>query len=284
MILRNVPNDRICYILGPTGEGRRRLRRVPSELVSCLDYIFIESQETVRGWHLSNRVLDKQLDLMIYYYGDERDTQPATPSLRAHQYLNDDAVADWADSKAGRMGNMHYRAPYVPPRCDYGNANRSGNHEDGDALSASLSGSSGSSSDVADTRHKGQDSPRMPPPLVADTVESAMARTPLTVKSLRRLNVLMSSDLLGHLTHGSETLTCGAPDDENFHILKLEKTRLEGSERESMNGVELLIGGDQKGDNCAEQISKRVRGGSMARGGSQNVIDQTVGRLLVVSK
>jgi len=185
MILRNVPNDKIRYILGPTGEGRRRLRRVPSELVACLDYIFIESQETVRAWHLSNRVLDNQLDLMIYYYGDECDTRPATPSLWAHQYLNEDAVADWADSTAGHMGNMHYRAPYVPPRFDYRNANRSGNHEDGDALSASLSGSSGSSSDVADTRRKGQDTPRMPAPLVANTVESAMARTPLTVKSLR---------------------------------------------------------------------------------------------------
>jgi len=46
----------------------------------------------------------------------------------------------------------------------------------------------------------------MPPAPVGDTVESAMARTPLTVKSLNRLNVPMSSDLLGRLIRGSETL------------------------------------------------------------------------------
>jgi len=51
-----------------------------------------------------------------------------------------------------------------------------------------------------------------------------------------------------------------------------------------MKGVEGRIGRDPKGDNCEEQISKRVRGGAMAGGGSQNVMDETVGQLLVVSK
>jgi len=107
MILRNVPNDRIRSILGATGEGRRRLRRVPSERVSCIDYVFIDSDERVRAWLLSNPVLDDPLDLMIYCYHDEGDTRPATPSLRVLQYLHEDAVADWADSAAGHMGNMH---------------------------------------------------------------------------------------------------------------------------------------------------------------------------------
>jgi len=74
MISRNVSNDRIRYILGATGEGRRRLRRVPSEQVSCIDYVFIDSDETVRAWLLSNPVLDDPLDLMIYCYRDEGDT------------------------------------------------------------------------------------------------------------------------------------------------------------------------------------------------------------------
>jgi len=191
MISRNVPNDRIPYILGATGEGRRRLRRVPSEGVSCIDYVFIDSDETVRAWLLSNPVLNDPLDLLIYCYCDECDTRPATPSLRAHQYLHEDPVADWANSAAGLMGNMHYRAPYVPPRFDYGNANRSGDHQDGDAPSVSLPGSFGSSSDVSDTQRKGQDNPRMPPPPVGDTVESTMARTPVAVKSLNQLNVPM---------------------------------------------------------------------------------------------
>jgi len=284
MISRNVPNERIRYILDATGGGRRRLRRVPSERVSCIDYVFIHSDEMVRAWLLSNPVLDDPLDLMIYCYRDEGDTRPATPSLRAHQFLHEDAVADWAASAAGHMGNMHYRALYVLPRFDYGNSNRSGEYQDGDAPRVSLPGSSGSSSDVADSRCKGQDSPGMPPAPVRDTVESAMARTPLAVKSLNRLNVPMSSDLLGRLIRGSETLKCGAPDDENLEVPKFKKTRLGASERESMKGVEVRIGGDPKGDNCEEQISKRLHGGSMAGGGSQNIMDETVGQLLVVSK
>ena len=79
-ISRNVPNDRIRNILGATGEGSRRLRRFPSEWVSWIDYDFIDSDETVRAWLLSNPVLDDPLDLMIYCYRNEGDTRPATPS------------------------------------------------------------------------------------------------------------------------------------------------------------------------------------------------------------
>jgi len=94
----------------------------------------------------------------------------------------------------------------------------------------------------------------------------------------------LSSDLLGCLIRGSETLKRGAPDDENLDVPKFKKTRLEASERESMNGVEVRIGGDPKSNNCEEPISKTLRGGSLAGRGSQNVMDETVGRLLVVSK
>ena len=129
------------------------------------------------------------------------------------------------------MGNMHYRAPYVPPRFDYGNANRSGDYKNGDSPSVSLPGSTGSSSDIADTRRKHQDSPGMPPPPVGDTVESAMARTPLAVKPLNLLNVPMSFDLLGRLIRGSDTLKRSALDDENLEVPKFKKTRLGASER-----------------------------------------------------
>ena len=71
MFSRNVPNDRIRYILGDTGEGHRRLGSVPSERVSCIDYIFIDSDDTVRAWLLANPVLDDALDLMMYCYGNE---------------------------------------------------------------------------------------------------------------------------------------------------------------------------------------------------------------------
>ena len=84
MISRNEQNDRIRYILGATGEGRPRVPRVPSERVSCIDYVFIDSDETVRAWLLSNPVINDPLDLMIYSSRDEGDTRPATTSLRAH--------------------------------------------------------------------------------------------------------------------------------------------------------------------------------------------------------
>jgi len=114
----------------------------------------------------------------------------------------------------------------------------------------------------------------MPPPPVANTVESAMARTPLAFKSLNRLNVPMSSNLLGHLTCDSETLKCSAPaDDPYFDFPEFKKTRLDASEAEFMKGVEVHIGGNPKGDNCEELISKRLRGCN-GRGGSQNVTDE----------
>jgi len=232
MISRNVPNDRIRYILGATGEGRRRLRRVPSEWVSCIDYVFIDSDETVRAWFLSNPVLDDPLDLMIYSYRDEGPTGPATLSLRAHQYRYEDAVADWADSAAGQMGNMHCRAPYVPPRFDYGNAHRSGDHQDENATSVSLPASSGSSFDVADSRYQGQDTRGIPPPPLGETVETSMAGTPLGVKSLNRLNVPMSSDLHARLIGGNATRKGGAPDDENLDLLNLRK---HAEERQSVS-------------------------------------------------
>jgi len=74
MISRNVPNDRFRYIQGASGEGCSRLRRVPSDPVSCIDYVFIDRNDTVRAWLLSNLVLNDTLDLMIYWYREVGDT------------------------------------------------------------------------------------------------------------------------------------------------------------------------------------------------------------------
>jgi len=144
MISSNVRNDRICYMLGATREGRRRHRRGSSQWVSCIDYVFIDGDKAVRASLLLNPVLDNPLDLIIHCYCDGGDTGPATPSFRSHQYLHEDAVTYWAHSAAGHMGNVHYRAPYIPPKFDYGNTNRSAYHQDGYVLCVSLPGSSGS--------------------------------------------------------------------------------------------------------------------------------------------
>ena len=74
MVSRNVPNSQIRYILGATGEGCGRLGRVPSQRLSCIDYVFIDCDERVRAWLLSNPVLDDPLDLIMYCYRHERNT------------------------------------------------------------------------------------------------------------------------------------------------------------------------------------------------------------------
>jgi len=54
MIYRSVTHHRIRYRLGPTGEGRRRVSRSPLRELDSMDYVFIDSDETVRAWLLSN--------------------------------------------------------------------------------------------------------------------------------------------------------------------------------------------------------------------------------------
>jgi len=44
MISRKVPHNRIRYKLAATGEGRRRLLRIPSIPLSCTDDGFIDTE------------------------------------------------------------------------------------------------------------------------------------------------------------------------------------------------------------------------------------------------
>ena len=275
MISRNVTNHRIRYILGATGEGHRRLRQVPVERLSCIDYVFIDNNESLRSWLLSNPVLDDPLDLMIYCNHDEGDDRPETPSLRAHHYLGEDAVSDWADAAAGHIGQMHYRTPYVPPRFNSVGSNRSGGHENAGAPDVFSIKVSNSLSDPVDTRDRGQDSTGTPSP-VGDTVPSPIAYVPLAVKSSNQLNAPMSPDRLVRQRHTGETLKRGAPDDENFNISKFKKTPLGALEGEPMKGIEvhIQVGGDAKSDNCEEPVSRRL--GSIAGGSSRNVPDDGI--------
>jgi len=109
MIYRAVPHHRIRYILGATGEGRRRLRRSPMRELDSMDYVFIDSDETVRAWLLSNPVLDDPLPLMVYCYRDRGSERQDTPALRRVDYLNQNDVRNWAHDPAQRIGQMHSR-------------------------------------------------------------------------------------------------------------------------------------------------------------------------------
>lgn len=96
---------------------------------------------------------------------------------------------------------------------------------------------------------------------------------------MRRLNLPKSSNLLGCLTRGSETLKLDSPAyNVNLDIAEFKNTSVGVLEFESVKGVEVHIGGNPKGHNCEEPLSKRLRSGSMAGGDSQNLIDETVRR------
>ena len=105
MIARCVPYDMIRYILGATGKGRRQLREDPALPISWVDYVFIDSDEGVRAWLLSNPVLEDQLNLLVYCHRVPGNNKPVTPPLRRHNHLAENAVANGArDPGAPRGG------------------------------------------------------------------------------------------------------------------------------------------------------------------------------------
>jgi len=53
-------------MLGGTGEGGKELCLHPGFPLSYINYVFIENDEDVRAWLLSNPVLEDQLDLLVY--------------------------------------------------------------------------------------------------------------------------------------------------------------------------------------------------------------------------
>ena len=102
IISRTVPHNAIRYILGATGEGRQQLRLHPGAQLSYIDYVFIENDEEVRAWLLSNPVLDDPLDLLIYCHRPETQGRSPTPPLRGHNYLHENAITNWASPTVPR--------------------------------------------------------------------------------------------------------------------------------------------------------------------------------------
>ena len=92
IIYRFIPHHRIHCILGATGEGRRKLRRSPMRELDTMDYLLIDSDETVRAWLLSNPVLEDPVDLMVYCHRDWGSERQDTPLLRRVDYLNQNDV------------------------------------------------------------------------------------------------------------------------------------------------------------------------------------------------
>jgi len=104
-ILRCVPSDSIRYIFCATGEGRRELREDPTHALHDSNYMFIQSDEEVRTWLLSNQANEDTLDVLVYCHRPSTPARPATPPELRHRILAPNAVSNWANALGGRNVN-----------------------------------------------------------------------------------------------------------------------------------------------------------------------------------
>jgi len=100
-ILRCVPSDSIRYIFSATGEARCELLEDPTHALPYSNYIFIQSDEAVRTWLLSNQPNEDPLDVLVYSHRPSTPARPATPPEPRHRYLAPNAVSNWANALAG---------------------------------------------------------------------------------------------------------------------------------------------------------------------------------------
>ena len=148
MMARSVPYDTIRYILGTSGEGRRQLREDPALPISWVDNVFIDSDEGVRAWLLSNPVLEHRLDFLVYCHRVPGHNRPVTPPLRRHNYLAENAVANWASDTGAPRGGA--RQP--------GTRAEAGEQQGQESPDSSFSTSFGARSDVSDALEGGDGS------------------------------------------------------------------------------------------------------------------------------
>jgi len=153
MITRSIRHETIRYILGTTGEARRLLRDYPNMPLSWINYVFIDHDEAVRAWLLSNPVLEDPLDLLIYCHRPNNASREPTPVLRGHNYLVPGAVTNWAnEATAGDQlcgGSFDLEARRPEPRANPGPANEASEPQEGDDSDALLVALSGASWDVS---------------------------------------------------------------------------------------------------------------------------------------
>jgi len=69
-------------------------------------FIFIESDEDIRTWLLSNQPNEAPFAVLVYCHRPSTPATAATPPEPRHQYLAPNAVSDWANALAGRNVNL----------------------------------------------------------------------------------------------------------------------------------------------------------------------------------
>jgi len=189
--------------------------------LDSMDYVFIDSDETVRAWLLINAVLDHPLDLMVYCYRDRGSEQQDTPALRRDDYLNQNDVRNWAHDPAQRIGQMHSRELF-----DDRPADRQGSDTD-DAHEDDTSHLSESSSGLSDSAHGSQIIfTILPLPPVGHTKWPAN-RIPLLAKSLSEQNRQLPLNILHRSAQGEDDPMHGIEFDEDYRMEDTpEKRRL----------------------------------------------------------
>jgi len=210
MIYRSVPHHRIRYILGATGEGRSRLCRSPMRELDSIDYVFIDSDETVRAWLLSHPVLDDPLDLIVYCYHDLGSERQDTPALRTVDYLNQNDVRNWAHDLPQRIGKMHSRELF-----DDRPADREGSDTD-DAREDDTSHLSESFSGLSDSAHGIEILFTILPRQPVGHAKWTANRNPLLAKSLSEPNRQLPLNVLHRPAQGEDDPMQGIQFDEDY--------------------------------------------------------------------
>jgi len=210
MIYRSVPHHGIRYILGATGEGRRRLCRSPMRELDSMDYVFNDSDETVRAWLLSNPVLDDPLDLMVSCYCDWGSERQDTPALRRVDYLNLNGVQNWAYDPAQRIGQMHSRELFDNRPADWEGSDTDKAREDDTChLSESSSG-------LSDSAHGSEILFTIVPRPPAGHAKWPANRIPLLAKSLSEQNRQLPLNVLHPPAQGEDDPMHGIQIEEDY--------------------------------------------------------------------
>jgi len=120
---------------------------------------------------------------MVYCHRPATWERAATPPFREHNYLPENAIANWARQAGARTG---IQAPQREVRPDPGPANTGGKQESDCPLFPQVPSSS--SSDVSDTGEGCKAIIGILPSAYADRAKSLHCRIPLAIHTLSQMN------------------------------------------------------------------------------------------------
>jgi len=221
MIYRSVPYHRICYILGATGEGRSRLRSSTMREFHSMDYVFIDSDETVGAWLLSNAMLDDPLDLMVYCYRDRGSGWQDTRAQRRVDYVNQNDVGNWAHDQAQPIGQMHSRQLFNDRPTEWESSDTDDPRKD------DTSHLSESSAGLSDSTHGCEILFTILPRPPVGHATWPMSGIPLLAKSLCEQNRQRPLNVPHRLAQGEDGPSQGIQFDEDYRMADTpEKRRL----------------------------------------------------------